>query len=335
MGLSEQDAALLARFRTTAEPYFPAIADEFYAVIRMHAGAFAVLQDEAQARRLHASLQVWLRELLSGTYDEAYVASRARVGTAHVRVGLDLRYMVAAMSRVRVSLQRIASDAGPTDGSGALTRMALARVCDLDLAIMLESFKDDLVGRLDRARAKEHECIRSQLDERKRLLEDVQQAAGVVLLGLDATGRLVIANPRAEQLAGYTREERWPILDIFELLFAERANAVRQALSRPPRGPRRDSRRRRGRARQARMVRWHAAAHRASQAYGSDGGRRGHRRDERARARAPSAAKRAPRRGRGAGGGAGARYSQPPQRSELALSVIERGLARTQDVPRR
>jgi hypothetical protein len=43
VGLTEEDASLLARFRAAAEPAFPAIADEFCAVIRMHAGAFAII----------------------------------------------------------------------------------------------------------------------------------------------------------------------------------------------------------------------------------------------------------------------------------------------------
>src|ERR1700724_933411 len=88
IGLTDEDIALLARLRPFAEPHFAAIADAFYAVIRVHEGAFAVLQDEAQATRLHGSLQTWLGELLSGPFDEAYVERHARIGRAHIRVGL-------------------------------------------------------------------------------------------------------------------------------------------------------------------------------------------------------------------------------------------------------
>lgn len=266
IGLSEEDCSALARFRPAAEPSFAAIADEFYAVIRMHAGAFAALKDEAQARRLHASLQTWLSQLLGGVYDEAYVARLLRIGQVHVRVGLELRYMVTAMSRVRTSLQRIAAQELASDPvSHAKTLLAIARICDLDLAVMLESYKDDLVRRVELAQAHEHESIRSQLDERKRLLEDVQQAADVVLLGLDIEGRVVIANPKAEQLTGYAREELAG-LDIFELLFAERAPAIRAALMAAAKdGPVELEAEARTRSGKTRTVRWHAAAHRAPQ----------------------------------------------------------------------
>lgn len=105
IGFTDQDAKDLSEFRPLAAPSFSTIADEFYAFVRMHEGALAVLRDEAQARRLHASLRVWLDELLSGPYDEAYVARHGRIGQVHVRVGLPQHYMVTAMSRVRASLR--------------------------------------------------------------------------------------------------------------------------------------------------------------------------------------------------------------------------------------
>jgi PAS domain S-box-containing protein len=334
IGFTEEDAALLAGFGALARPSFSTIADQFYAVLRMHAGAFAVLKDEAQAQRLHASLQVWLGELLGGPYDEAYVERHARIGQVHVRVGLDLRYMVTAMSRVRVSLQRIASDALQGDAaSRAATVAAIARICDLDLAIMLESYKDDLIGRVERARAAEHAATRSQLDERKRLLEDVQQAAGVVLLGLDAGGRVVIANPKAEQLTGYTRDEM-AAMDIFELLFAERASTIRASLLAATQGePVELEAEARTRSGKTRTVRWHVAAHRASEAVaptvvvvGVDVTK------ERELERRARQNERLATAGALASGLAH-EIRNPLNGASLHLSVIERGLARTPTVP--
>jgi PAS domain S-box-containing protein len=334
VGLTDIDADLLARFRSSAKPRFPAIADEFYAVIRMHPGALAVLQDEAQARRLYASLLVWLGELLSGPYDEGYVERHARIGHVHVRVGLELRYTVAAMSRVCVSLQQTASNAlADNPAASAATRLAITRICNLDLAIMLESYKDDLVGRAQQASASEHDTIRSQLDERKRLLEDVQQAASVVLLGLDAGGHVVIANPKTEQLTGYARNEM-AHLDIFELLFGARAAPMRASLMAAAQGePVELEAETLTRSGKMRTVLWRAAAHRASEVdaptvvvVGVDVTKereieRRTRHNERLAATGALAA------------GLAHEIRNPLNGASLHLSVIERGLARYPDVP--
>ena len=226
-GLSAADEGRLAAFRTVAEPHFAAVADEFYAVIRMHPGAFAVLKDEAQARRLHASLQVWLGELLGGPHDDAWVQRHARIGEVHVRVGLELRYMVTAMSRVRVSLQRVAADAD-ADPSGEL-RQAIARVCDLDLAIMLESYNDHLLGRVERARTREEDAAREQVDRRERVLREALVVADVAALVFNPDGRLLLANRRAEELTGYAQDELLDV-DVFAVLFGAQAATMRATL---------------------------------------------------------------------------------------------------------
>jgi len=262
VGLTDEDERLLARFKRIAEPHFPAIADEFYAVIRMHEGAFAVLKDEAQARRLHGSLQVWLGELLGGPYDAAFVERHARVGEVHVRVGLELRYVVAAMSRVRLSLQRIASDALGADGfDGFAARLAIARICDLDLAILLESYKDDLVKRIERGREREQKALRTRLDARERLFQDVLDAADVFVMGFDAAGKLVVANSKAEQLTGYARDELAEA-DVFQLLFPDSADRMRTAVLGAVDGRTLETETLlHTRAGKTRTVRWHASAH--------------------------------------------------------------------------
>ena len=260
VGLTEDDVALLGRFRATAEPHFPAIADEFYAVIRMHQGAFAVLKDEAQARRLHGSLQLWLGELLSGPYDAAYVERHARIGATHVSVGLQMRYMVTAMTRIRCALQRIAAETQGNDGElAARSTLAIARICDLDLAIMLESYKEAVIARTERAQAREREMLRAQLDERRRLFVDAMENADVLILAFDAGGRLVLSNRKVEELTGYSGEE---LTDdrVFASLFGPRALAVKaQWLEAVPDKPAEVEAEVHARNGKVRLVRWNAS----------------------------------------------------------------------------
>jgi signal transduction histidine kinase len=262
VGFTDGHASLLSRFRPLAEPHFKGIADEFYAVARMHEGAYAVFKDEAQTRRLHESLKVWLGELLGGPYDTQYVVRRSRIGEVHTRIGLEPRYVIAAMGRIRASLQHIASGAFPGDAEAEReTVSAIDRVCDIDLAIILESYKNRLVGDVEQARAREHEAIRAPLDERGRVFADALEAADVAVLCFGPSLRFLLANRKAQRMTGCTSLELAEG-DLPAKLFGARADEVRarwaEAASGTPTtveaqlqtgggpGP---------------TVRWHAAAH--------------------------------------------------------------------------
>ena len=227
LGFTEADASILARLHPIAKPHFGAIADQFYALIRTHEGAFAVLKDEAQAQRLHSSLQVWLDELLSSPRVPAYFERRVAIGRVHVRVGLDLRYAIATMGRIRESLVQLADAAFADEPEASrAARLAVARACDLDLAIMLESYQDDFANRIHRARSKENERDRSSPVEGRGGRLDALDEANVVVLCFDSSARLLVANRKAEELTGYALDELADG-DAFEMLFGDRASAVR------------------------------------------------------------------------------------------------------------
>jgi PAS domain S-box-containing protein len=228
IGLTPEDARILAELRPLAEPSFPALAEEFYAVIRLHPAALAVLRDQPQARRLHASLQGWLGELLSGTYDEAYAVRHRRIGQAHVQVGLPQHYMVTAMRRIEESLFGLAERAFQADTEKrARAFQAIGRVCDLDLAIMLDSYRRDLLARAARLQELERLALETRLTERRRLLDDALDVADVAVLEFDAKGNLLLFNKKAQELTGYDHDE---VIggDPFERFFRDRAQSARQ-----------------------------------------------------------------------------------------------------------
>ena len=138
VGFDAADEEALRRFAPLAAPHFEAIADALYARIAEHEEARRVISDEAQVARLKCTLVDWLGRLVSGPWDEAYHALRARIGRAHVRIGLPQRYMLLAMNRIRLDLLAIGGDRA--------TATALDKICDLELTIMLETYAEAYVG---------------------------------------------------------------------------------------------------------------------------------------------------------------------------------------------
>jgi len=130
---------------TRMRPYFPRVVDGFYQAILDDPGARAVLKSEAQVVRLKVSLEEWLEGLFTGPYDQAYLEKRERIGRAHVQVGLEQRYMLAAMNVVRLGLHHALSEASE-DGFGPFQdHCAIDQICDIELAIMLETYREDYI----------------------------------------------------------------------------------------------------------------------------------------------------------------------------------------------
>jgi len=145
VGFDTEAARCLEAMGPHIESYHRSIVDRFYEAILADPGARAVLKTEAQVERLKGSLARWLEELFAGPYDEAYFDKRAKIGRAHVRVGLEQRYMLAGMNVVRVGLHHALSEASD-DRLGAFEdHRAIDQICDIELAIMLETYREEYV----------------------------------------------------------------------------------------------------------------------------------------------------------------------------------------------
>ena len=145
--LNERDTKLLRAFGALAHAEFPRIASEFYDRVREHEDAHAVFTGEEQIQRLQCSLVAWLERVCGGSYDERYFEQTSTIGRVHVKIGLPQRYMLTAMALIRVELLRIADRELGADA--AATREAIVRILDLELAVMLEAYKDSFVERIE------------------------------------------------------------------------------------------------------------------------------------------------------------------------------------------
>lgn len=200
----DDDAARLAALRPVAAPHFERIAREFYDRIREHEDAHAVFTGEAQIARLHRSFVAWLDRLLSGTYDEGYYGRTFFIGQVHVRVGLPQRYMFTAMALVRASLESLADEA--LGDAAAPTRSALSRILDVELAVMLEGYREHTERLAER---------RAELEARDRADELVTaarheaaiDASPQIVIGLDDKGSIRSFNLEAARVTGLSLEE--------------------------------------------------------------------------------------------------------------------------------
>ena len=143
VGFNEADGARLVAAAELLEPAFAGIVDEFYVAIDATPGARAVFEDEAQIARQKRLLLAWLRRFFAGPYDDSYLEERSRIGRAHVRIRLPQRYVFVSMNIIRAGLTRAvwALDDPQLDKVSLL--QSIQRLCDVELAIMLETYRED------------------------------------------------------------------------------------------------------------------------------------------------------------------------------------------------
>jgi PAS domain S-box-containing protein len=201
----DRDAQLLLTFREHAGPEFPRIALEFYDRIREHVEAHDVFTGEEQIQRLQRSLVSWLFRVCGGRYDEQYHEQTSQIGRVHVKIGLPQRYMLTAMALIRVALLRICDRA--LGENAAPTREALIRILDLELAVMLETYKDSFVDRIRAVERQERIDLGNALARAELRYVNAVELASVMIVGLDRSGAILLFNREAERVTGFARDE--------------------------------------------------------------------------------------------------------------------------------
>jgi len=144
IGFTAEDAASLRAMSPLLTPFFPKIVDGFYEAIHRTPEALKVFRGgAAQIERQKGLLMGWLSGLLGGVYDDAYYERRARIGRTHVRIELDQRYMFAGMNIIRQELHAALSECALEQDAAGAGHRALDRICDIELAIMLETYREE------------------------------------------------------------------------------------------------------------------------------------------------------------------------------------------------
>jgi len=146
VGFTAADERLLHAVHPKIQHTFAAVAEIFYERALEHDTAKATLaRGEKHVGQLKGTLVKWMHELFLGPWDEKYVERRARIGRVHVEIALPQHFMVSAMNVARTQLRlRIGEALGEGSPETLPTRDALERICDLDLAMMLHTYREDL-----------------------------------------------------------------------------------------------------------------------------------------------------------------------------------------------
>jgi len=146
VGFGPEDRAILRKLHPGMAPEFNQVSEIFYDRILDFPPAREVLErGESSVGQLRHSLVAWMEGLFQGPWDETYFEMRARIGRVHVRIGLPQHYMFGAMNVLRRELSlRVRKLLSNQPSDLEVAQNALARILDLELAIMLQTYREDL-----------------------------------------------------------------------------------------------------------------------------------------------------------------------------------------------
>jgi two-component system sensor histidine kinase HydH len=181
--------AVLARLPTLLEPELPGIVTAFYDAIDATPGAAAVISGPEVRHRLERSMLGWLRTGLAGPHDDAFLEARARIGKKHVQIRLPQHYMFTAMNVIRSgyhhAIHRLVAA-----GERKAAHRAIDQLLDLELALMLHTYKHDSEERLVRSeRGAQDERVRSMQTLTAGLAHEVRNPLNAAKLQLELLER--------------------------------------------------------------------------------------------------------------------------------------------------
>jgi len=156
-GFDTDDSLSLGRLYARVRDKIPWLVQRFYERIVGDPEALPLITGgEAQVERLKQTLHRWIESGLLGPHDDAFLENRARIGRMHVRIDMPQHLMVTAMNGLRRDLRRVIED--QLEGSDERvieerrrSSLALDRWLDLELALMLETYREDSQAKLARS----------------------------------------------------------------------------------------------------------------------------------------------------------------------------------------
>lgn len=192
----------LRRFLPELVPHFQAIAEAFFRGVEEHPQALALISEE-QRQRLQGTVREWLDALFRGPWDEAYFERRACVGRAHAQTALAQHHVVGAINLLRGELMRVTELTEPAQR--LLLQIAVNRIIDLELAIMLDSYRQAYVARVQKAEGLEREELARRLALSEARYDEIVEKTEALISTADHAGRIMLFNAKCEQMTGVTR----------------------------------------------------------------------------------------------------------------------------------
>lgn len=158
---TEDDAELLASLRPLAAASKEQLADRFYDYLLGIPETAQFIREPATLEKLKQTHQNWFLTLFDGIYDNQYLHNLQKIGSAHVRVGLNAHYVNVGMNIVRQFALNLIQDNFTDLTERKRLREAVEKILDINLDIMTASYREEEMRKVFVSRRLESKLIKA------------------------------------------------------------------------------------------------------------------------------------------------------------------------------
>ncbi|MCR4317668.1 MAG: GGDEF domain-containing protein [Planctomycetes bacterium] len=178
VGLTGKDAKVLLTGRPFIEKEAEQIVDDLYATLIGIPTVVLLISDSETMSRLKSTQRDYIIDLFSGVYDLEYVNNRLRIGLVHKRIGVQPRFFLAAMYKLRSLIVAVIEKRAGVTHFRRMMIDALEKLMYFDASLIFESYIGSLISEIQIAKDKSDEyalTLESVVRERTRQLEELSR----------------------------------------------------------------------------------------------------------------------------------------------------------------
>lgn len=140
---TDDDSGYLVMLHELAEANKQRLADEFYDYLLGIPETAKFIKDDLVLQKLKKTHQDWFMRLFTGNYDNQYLHTMQRIGLAHVRVGLNVHFVNAAMNKIRQFVVNLIRENFPDQELRRKLTDAVEKMLDINLDVMSASYREE------------------------------------------------------------------------------------------------------------------------------------------------------------------------------------------------
>lgn len=138
--LRERDLQLLRALKEPMHERIDEIVKAFYSSVTAVPALSKMIKDNSTTEHLSKMLAVHLGGMFNGVIDEAYLDNRIKVAGAHVRIGLEPKWYIAAFENLHTTMLDILFDLELERQEEREMIVALSKILNFEKQLVLEAF---------------------------------------------------------------------------------------------------------------------------------------------------------------------------------------------------